>query len=91
MRTPTTAFKARAALNIKCNSVNTDGGNDLLIILGILKTHNSNNFFFFFTFSEMVKTTLLKTYVNMIRESKTLGENFYNQEHIFKTIRLFPH
>lgn len=89
MRTPSTAFKARTALNIKCNSINTDGGNDLLIILGIRKMHNSNNFFFYI-FRNCENFILLKTYVNVIRENKTLGENFYNQEHIFKTIRLFP-
>lgn len=82
MRTPANAFKARTALNIKYNSINTDGGNDLLVILGILKMHNSNNFFFYI-FRNGENFTLLNTYVNMIRESKTLGENFYNQERIF--------
>lgn len=68
MRTPANAFKARTALNIKYSSINSDGGNDLMvslnIMLGILKMQNSSNFF---TFSEIMKTS-----VNMIKESKTL-------------------
>lgn len=90
MRTPANAFKGKAALNIKCNSTDIGGGNELMVSLdlipGILKLWNSNNFF---TFSEMMKTLHFLKPVNMIRESKSLCENFHNQEHIFPSVRSF--
>lgn len=45
---------------------------DLDLIPGILKMWNSN----FLTFSEMMKTSHVLKTQNIIRESKTLYENF---------------
>ena len=72
MRISANAFKGRTALNINDNSIHVGGRNDLMVIPDLVLSILKCKFLIMVYVFKNENVTLLKTYINVIKESETL-------------------